>query len=85
MIDLINQQHHLDKLISEFLWRVATLSAQRRAFGDDVYRPPLPIHGSARMYDRMPLVHNVSEAQKAQIRREYYNISVPTIFNEEGD
>lgn len=42
-------------MIRRHVERILRFADMRRLFGDDEHRDPLPIHGSARMYDRIPL------------------------------
>lgn len=76
MWDAIDLAHHVRGLL--FLARM------RKDLADDEHLNPLPIYGSARMYDRVPLAGSLSPSAMACVRRELFNIAVPTTNNEEG-
>lgn len=44
-----------DRRIGEALVRILNYAELRKHLADDEHRDPLPIYGSARMYDRLPV------------------------------
>lgn len=73
------------------LQAVLQIAKARHTFGDDEHRSPLPIYGSARMYDRRPLADNrYTPIETVFYAREqmhaYWRALGPAgVFNEEGD
>jgi len=75
--ELVRPQRMLNAMLCD-LFRHAQ---KRRALHDDEHLPPLPIYGSARMYDRVPLAL-MRERRNPYFTRLYFNLPVPT-FNPE--
>lgn len=66
------------------LMNVLAYADLRKQLADDEHRDPLPIYGAARMLDRIPLAMVDTPSERAVVAREYYNIPIETVFNEEG-
>lgn len=63
-----------DEFLAGQLLRVLKYADLRKHLADDEHCDPLPIHGSARMYDRLPLMHpdrrGYSLIERLQMKRE---------------
>jgi len=81
----VDAQMRYDQAIMKFMVNVMIIADQRRHFGDDEYLPPLPIHGSARMYDRRTTAEIRNRSINLQESREVYNVPNSISINpEEG-
>ena len=79
----IQELIHPQRMLNAMLCDLFRHAQKRRALHDDEHLPPLPIHGSARMYDRVPLALMRGRPNPQDVRM-YFNLPVPTFNPEEG-